>query len=141
MLRVTLLADRLFGVRVAVDVCCDGSVDDSSLGWGRQLFGVLVSVSLSLRAPLQVGQRACDAVSLVFRENRTRPHAAVEALHLSVEPEAALAKDRRENSHHPPPARCKDVDGVIDFSGGCNAATWPDGWAGKKQRVHRVDLA
>jgi hypothetical protein len=62
MLRVTLLADRLFGVRVAADVCCDGSADDSSLGWDRQLFGVMVSVTLTLRAAPQVGQRACDAV-------------------------------------------------------------------------------
>jgi hypothetical protein len=71
MLRVTLLANRLFGVRVAVDVCCDGSADDSSPGWGRQLFGALVSIGLSLRAALQVGQRACNAVSRAFSEDRT----------------------------------------------------------------------
>jgi hypothetical protein len=82
-IRVTLLAERLFGVRVAADVCYDGSADDSSLGWDRQLCGVMVSVSLTLRAALQVGQRACDAVSPASRENHTRPHTAVEVLHLT----------------------------------------------------------
>ncbi|MDA8249375.1 MAG: RES family NAD+ phosphorylase [Rhodospirillales bacterium] len=55
----------------------------------------------------------------------------VEALYLSVEPETALAEYRQGATIAPPAtlvAYRVDVDGIVDFSGGYDPATWPDDW-------------
>ena len=56
----------------------------------------------------------------------------VEALYLSVEPETALAEYRQGATITPPAtlvAYRVDVDQVVDFRAGYDAAIWPDEWA------------
>jgi RES domain-containing protein len=56
----------------------------------------------------------------------------VEALYLSVEPETALVEYRQGATITPPAtlvAYRVDVDQVVDFRAGYDAAIWPDEWA------------